>query len=674
MAEGGWKQPTGQAFVSELPKEVARVTSAELDSPRSPARDGEAAFGSFPEWTPGAKTGRSLRACVGGAGDVSRRSSITPAGRRALRSGSLASVGDKSLCGVTAYHSAEEIKAALEGARGGARRRLEVVNESFGSSAMPCADNLTSSFSSGQGAGQRSSPTPEDAPLDEDVEILLDELQDRETQLLQAVELGAGLVKKLETEQLAAAEREAELQDAIDKLTGDLRKQTSEVRNLKTSVMFFANVEEELVGKTVENMILENEHKKLQARAAEGDTYRWLHGRYKEEGDQLDERERTQQEQEDEVKMKMRELNMWQARAARTDRVQAELDEANERGTELEREIRRLKKLVSERDSVVYGLKCQLRDRERAWEKENAEASVARLKREIARSRQVMNQHKETAAALREENRSLEMRLERMTAMASDVTLRQQQLVFSQQHAEQITAEITALKEECFDEMDMWMKAVTDVAKDNRCQGEVLRRLRNENTLLRDTIRMHENADLDRASGSVRSNIVSRCHVINKELSHVKDYARSVKSQAAVRQVTEKEMQVMSNDLSTLCKAFLALLQLLLSPAEKQRVGITLSSASTDTAYAAERLDSTSPQSRSLSPAYAMDGTSKSMSPPASSPRSNTKQRRSIPTQRSTSTRSPPPLRTAPSFSTSMSSSARSPPIGRRPSSKRVVA
>eukprot|EP01061_Rhynchopus_euleeides_P011670 TRINITY_DN21239_c0_g1_i1.p1 TRINITY_DN21239_c0_g1~~TRINITY_DN21239_c0_g1_i1.p1 ORF type:complete len:643 (+),score=243.39 TRINITY_DN21239_c0_g1_i1:423-2351(+) len=562
----------------------------------------------------------------------SRRSESVPS---LIRRGSFAFGQQQALKGVTAFHSRTEISAALQQTEKCVKKRLAGLNEERRSSLahisrtpdLPPAhpegrgdDNCiaVTRRGSGETEPQKSPPdsmmchdqvggaqnmqslnlsfgTIEMASEDvDDIELMRTELEDRETQILQAVELGAGLLQQLEAERQQSSEREAEMQLAIDTLRSDVQKSLSTNTQYKTTIMYLLNVEEELVQRSIENIMLQNEVKDLGKQANDSSNTAWMQENLRKDAEMLGEREKVQKEQEKELSSKLKEVNGWKARASRCDRVNMELEKSREENLGLEREVRRITRLLHEREATVYGLKMELQKQTNTWNKETTEACLNRLKRETMRLRQEVDAHRTAAWTATQDARHLRGLLTAPEASHDMLDEHRSYVAALQRDAlEKLYREIETMKEEMFSEMALWMAAVTDVAKDNRRQGDVLRRLRNDNSLLKDRVRSHEQMEIETSKGTARSRLVNSCQLIHKELQHIRDYSKSVKGQAAVRNITEKEFLELSTGLSSVCKLFLAFLQQLLSPSEKQCVGISLTDTTGVTVF--ESLQDTAP-------------------------------------------------------------------------------
>eukprot|EP01060_Flectonema_neradi_P014272 TRINITY_DN20976_c0_g1_i1.p1 TRINITY_DN20976_c0_g1~~TRINITY_DN20976_c0_g1_i1.p1 ORF type:complete len:632 (+),score=150.29 TRINITY_DN20976_c0_g1_i1:102-1997(+) len=519
-----------------------------------------------------------------------------------MRCGSISRGMKQALRNVTAFHSSEEIGGALAECGASTRDRLKTLNDGL-SEERELSNQRSASIRSIQRVSSispdmrhqspvmspqpQSYPSPESNPsqpptdnptieqLQEEISMLHMELQDREQQILQAVELGTGLLRELESERADGSDREKSLQMQLDDMTKEMRESNIQLTKYKTACMYYLNVEEELVGMTVENLHLRDENAELGRQAQECSNVAWLEGKLMINGHELQSREKIQEELERDVEVKLKELNGWKTRAARSDRLAHDLETAQEALQESEKESRRLKKLLKDRERVIYGLKEQLTNRDVLWKLESTESTVVRLKRDILRLRQSLDQQKEITRESQEETRRAQHRANEKRSVVVQPDMSHFKL-----SSDTFIKEIVQAKEDCFDEMCLWLQAVRDVARDNRCQGDVLRRLRNENSSYRERIRYYEEAEMEAAKSATRSRLVNSCQEIHKSLLHLKDYARAVKGQSAVRQITEKELSQLASGLGSICRLFLSFMQSALTLSEKKIVGIALTDCS----------------------------------------------------------------------------------------------
>ena len=551
-----------------------------------------------------------------------KRSESVPA---LIRRGSITFGKQQDLKGVTAFDSEKDIAAALQMTQQHARHRLQglsferrasesmkqtesrPVSEEHApplppamselspatssiaecSTTVPQYDALppavneaspgayTNAFSFGSAADDTS-----DGDIGEvhELDLLRSELEDRENQILQAVDLGAGLLQQLGEEREAAAAREAELQAGLDKLVEDTQGQTTKITEYKTTIMYLLNCEEELVSRSIENIMLQKEVETMGNKVVDSSTTAWMQDNLKKDAELLGEREKEQREQQKELTSKLKEVNGWKGRAARCDKLGNDLVKSKEDTINLEREVRRLTRLLHEREASLYGLKQELANQSNTWSKETAESSLNRLKRENLRLKQEVENYQASSFTAEQDAKQLRALLSQHSDMPDNGMAEQKSYVAALQRdaLSKMHHSIEHMKEEFFAEMSVWMIAVTDVARDNRRQGDVLKRLRNENTQLKDRVRTHEQTELENSRGTARSRLVNSCQLINKELHHIRDYSKGVKGQAAIRNITEKEFLELSSGLSSVCKLFLGFLQQLLSPSEKQLIGISL--------------------------------------------------------------------------------------------------
>ena len=520
-----------------------------------------------------------------------------------MRCGSISRGMKQALRNVTAFHSSEEIGGALAECGASTRDRLKTLNDGLSeerdlsnqrsasirsiqrhASITPPLQQVTPSMSPQPKSYPSPASIPSNAPLDipvdndqlqEEIQMLHIELQDREQQILQAVELGTGLLKELETERNEGSDREKALQEQLDDMTKEMRESNMHLTKYKTACMYYLNVEEELVGMTVENLNLKDENAELGRQAQDSSNVAWLEGNLLLNGNKLQSREKIQEELERDVEIKLKELNGWRTRAARSDRLSHDLETTQETLSESEKESRRLKKLLNDRERVIYGLKEQLTNRDVIWKLESTESTVVRLKRDILRLRQSLDQQKEVTREAQDETRRVQNQINEKRSI-----LAQPDNNYLKMSTDRLVKEIVQAKEDCFDEMTLWLQAVRDVARDNRCQGDVLRRLRNENSSFRERIKYYEEAEMEAAKSATRSRLVNSCQEIHRSLLHLKDYSRAVKGQSAVRQITEKELSQLASGLGGICRLFLSFMQSALTLSEKKIVGIALTDSS----------------------------------------------------------------------------------------------
>ena len=411
----------------------------------------------------------------------------------------------------------------------------------------------------------------------EDVAILQLELQDREEQIMQAVELGAGLLSQIERERGEAGEREAALQKRIDQLNGEGAKMQSLVTKQKTTLMYLLDVEEELVNSRIENIVIQKELETAARRGREHDTTAWLQQSLVQDQEHLHGMIKEQADAEKEVKLKLKELNMWKARSARCGRLVAEIDEGKEREANLEREGRRLTRMTRDKDATIYGLKSEIKKFCNDWRLQSTEQAVSRLKLEILRNQQEAETLRAAVAAARQE--AAHYRTVAHTSGFSHEALEEQRALIQalqNEGMERLGGTVRAAKEDLFAEMSLWMQAVADCAADNRRQGEALRRMRADNAALKGKVREHELKEQELSRDQARARLVNSSQCLSRELAHLRDYARAMKGQASVRHITEKECVELSSGLSNLYKLYVSFLSALLTPAEKQQIGVSL--------------------------------------------------------------------------------------------------
>eukprot|EP00754_Rhynchopus_humris_P049004 Rhum_TRINITY_DN8120_c0_g1::Rhum_TRINITY_DN8120_c0_g1_i1::g.26408::m.26408 len=411
----------------------------------------------------------------------------------------------------------------------------------------------------------------------EDVAILQLELQDREEQIMQAVELGAGLLSQMERERGEAGEREAALQKRIDQLNAEGAKMQSLVTKQKTTLMYLLDVEEELVNSRIENIVIQKELETAARRGREHETTAWLQQSLVQDQEHLHGLIKEQADAEKEVKLKLKELNMWKARSARCGRLAAEIDEGKEREANLEREGRRLTKLARDKDATIYGLKSEIKKFCNDWRLQSTEQAVSRLKLEILRNQQEAETLRAAVAAARQE--AAHYRTVAHTSGFSHEALEEQRALIQalqNEGMEQLGATVAAAKEDLYAEMSLWMQAVADCAADNRRQGEALRRMRADNAALKGKVRDNELKEQELSRDQARARLVNSSQCLSRELAHLRDYARAMKGQASVRHITEKECVELSSGLGNLYKLYVSFLSALLTPAEKQQIGVSL--------------------------------------------------------------------------------------------------
>ncbi|KAJ9447456.1 hypothetical protein DIPPA_22076 [Diplonema papillatum] len=594
---------------------MSTMSSPEPFNPKSPARDPEPSSrgGSPPPGDPFAWNRDDMLALH----DAILNSGRVKAARAAsmpmiIRSGSITGGLQQALRGVTANHTAKEIGKAFSNCKLHSESRLRGLSIDGGSAS--CTDRLdqlsSRDMSPLHGAATEASlcnsPLPrlpalppgsphadggDDGATEtgdhDEISLLHLELQDREQQILQAVELGQGLLEQAEETRAELAAKEAEWEIETRNREQQFAAKLAELSKYRTTVMYLLNVEEELLAKSVENVTLQQEVAKLEKEGTNIDNMRWFEGVFRKDARALDEREKQQEVQEKDVAGKLAELNNWKARAARTNRVQTELGEALTQKSNLEAEVIRLKRLVHARDSSIYNLQTQLSDHQRLWKQQSTESALNRAKTSISLLRSALAEEKKKAHHCLVDNDDLRAHLAAERRQAKSLAAEVRRLLSADnpppgKHDSETSRAVSALlaglegmKDECIGEFSALLAAITDVSHNTRKQGDVLRRLRHENMNLKAMLQNHLDEDRTALESPHRGRVLGTCQAINKELLYLKDYTRAVQGQVTLRQVTVKEVQEITSGLAAVYRTFHSLLHCLLSPSEKKQVGLS---------------------------------------------------------------------------------------------------